>query len=611
MCQDISFDAPHGQHTGAFPDCSDPDGDGFTVHVNPGRTVRATSRSTPYATSRTQTSPAPTASRSTRATPSRTAAPRRHPYGHQRRPRSASPGAHQQTLRTGKPIDAARLLLRHRRRPGHDQPLDARITARSAPSPTTRARAPTRRPTRPPAPTRARTTSPSPPATASPRSPSYGFDLTITAEPRAAVRSRTGPSTPRSTAVALYLLLLRRGRAGPGADLHAGRRPGPGARHPRCAVVDFQVDYTPTPASAARTASRSARPTARWPTPTTRSSTSRTRRCAAPRRPSRSAPARAASSSIDCTCPNDDVGPLQYEIGTQPTKGTLSPSGTSFNNFRTYTAGPGADGRGLLHDPPHRLDGLEPVRHAADHHRRGDQPRARLRRRRLRFRQIVYSGRPASCSIFCADARRRPAHVHGRRRPGPRHELDEQRPGHATPATPATSGFDEVPYTASDGHGGSIPAASRSTSARPSAPDVLPGPDRGDRAARQDRPAAARPAPTRRATRRPTRTPRPPRARSAASTPIGARHLHGERGRERDRHVHDARRPTRSATATRSPSRSRSTRTSTGRRPARRTRSPEARRDGHGEHARPRRRLQRPRRRPAGLVRQSDPATAA
>ena len=35
VCHDISFEAPHGQQVGAFPDCSDPDGDGFTLHANP------------------------------------------------------------------------------------------------------------------------------------------------------------------------------------------------------------------------------------------------------------------------------------------------------------------------------------------------------------------------------------------------------------------------------------------------------------------------------------------------------------------------------------------------------------------------------------------------
>ena len=35
VCHDISFDAAPRAEAVAFPDCSDPDGDGFTVHANP------------------------------------------------------------------------------------------------------------------------------------------------------------------------------------------------------------------------------------------------------------------------------------------------------------------------------------------------------------------------------------------------------------------------------------------------------------------------------------------------------------------------------------------------------------------------------------------------
>ena len=48
--------------------------------------------------------------------------------------------------------------------------------------------------------------------------------------------------------------------------------------------------------------------------------------------------------AVDCTRPADDTGTARYEIGTPPTKGTVSPSGVSFNPERFYEANSGASG---------------------------------------------------------------------------------------------------------------------------------------------------------------------------------------------------------------------------------------------------------------------------
>ena len=47
---------------------------------------------------------------------------------------------------------------------------------------------------------------------------------------------------------------------------------------------------------------------------------------------------------IDCTRPDDDTGTARYEIGTPPTKGTVSPSGLTSNPERFYEADSGASG---------------------------------------------------------------------------------------------------------------------------------------------------------------------------------------------------------------------------------------------------------------------------
>ncbi len=47
---------------------------------------------------------------------------------------------------------------------------------------------------------------------------------------------------------------------------------------------------------------------------------------------------------VDCTAPSDDFGALDYEIGAAPSKGALSPSGSSPSPGRSYTASSGAQG---------------------------------------------------------------------------------------------------------------------------------------------------------------------------------------------------------------------------------------------------------------------------
>ena len=47
---------------------------------------------------------------------------------------------------------------------------------------------------------------------------------------------------------------------------------------------------------------------------------------------------------VECTAPSDDFGTLDYEVGAAPTKGTLSPSGSSPSPGRSYAAPSSAQG---------------------------------------------------------------------------------------------------------------------------------------------------------------------------------------------------------------------------------------------------------------------------
>ena len=248
---------------------------------------------------------------------------------------------------------------------------------------------------------------------------------------------------------------------------------------------------------------------------------------------------RSVTVTVDCTYPDDETGPLQYEIGTQPAKGTLNPSGTTFNNFRTYTAGAGADGADQFTIRLTGSTGSSPfvtqqitTGSAINHAPVCDDTN-------FGFRQTVYSGRPAALFPFCSDADGdQVSYAAGAH---PAHGTSSASNGELSyTADTGYVGFDDVPYTASDGHGGSDSGSYPVDVQAPAAAHVQPGSDHGHRAARQDRAAAA--------------LLLQPAERSADVLPhrrvqghagqlqlVRPRRLHRERGRDRDRHVHDER----------------------------------------------------------------------
>ena len=274
VCQNTSIDATHGQQGFVFPDCSDPDGDGFTLACQPvprhgtsGAFVRR-----PHLPGRKRATRAPTASRSTPATPSRTATP----PPPRSRSRTAPPACttdadNQADAPHGQADHAARQLLRHRRRPGHSR-------AREPPPHGTLGAFPSdsgfgdytcdlhaQRHLH-----GSGSRSPSPRATAPRRSASPDFDLTITANHAPQCDDqRRGPHAGRhrrpasSSSAATRTPRTRRSPT--------PRSPAPGRRTARSTSSRTSRPTTrPTRASAARTASASAPPTARCRTLTTR-----------------------------------------------------------------------------------------------------------------------------------------------------------------------------------------------------------------------------------------------------------------------------------------------------------------------------------------------------
>ena len=184
---------------------------------------------------------------------------------------------------------------------------------------------------------------------------------------------------------------------------------------------------------------------------------------------------RSVGVTVDCTFPDDETGPLQYEIGTPPAKGTLDPSGASFNNFRTYTAGAGADGA----DPfTIRLTGAtgsspfvtQPITTGA-----AINLAPVCDDRNFGFRQTVYSGRPAALFPFCTDADGdQITYAAGA---DPAHGTSSASNGELSyTADTGYVGFDDVPYTASDGHGGSDGGSSAVDVHAPEPPACFQGP---------------------------------------------------------------------------------------------------------------------------------------
>ena len=585
-CATTSLRRAPDRHLGCLPRLLRPRGRPLRRPRRPGRNGTSDVAFGSLVYPPTPASPAPTASTTTRATPSRAASPRRPPSPSPTPRRSARPGRASASAAPHRQADhAPHRLLRHRRRRGP-------IAADDAPDHGTLG---------------AFTYNPSSGCSEATYTPAAGytgpdaftftaadgivssgphdFDLTITPN-HAPPCSHNGTFHAKRRPPAPIFFFCSDEDA-QDQELAYTPVPGSGPDHgPIDAPRDFQVDYTPTPASPARTASPSARPTATSPTPRA----GHPRRghaavldavgCPGPLRPE-------LQIQVDCTVPQDDFGPFQYEIGTPPTKGTLTRPGTSFSAFRTYTREPGRRRRRPLHGAPHRLHRLEPVRHpaittgAAVNNAPDCDDAARFRADRL-------PRRPAGAVLFCSDPDGDQVDVRPRGEPAHGTVSSERRRGHATPATPATWAPTRSVHRLRRPRRHrqrQLPVDVRAPEAPACSPDPI------SRPCGPARPAA--PALLLQPAGRPADLLGPDRARQGHAGHLRRfrpRHLHGRRGRARGPTRSRCARPTRSAqrpvavTITIDPELQ-------PRADLLRELRPEARCDRHGDRARPRRRL--------------------
>ena len=424
VCQNTSIEVTHGQQGFAFPDCSDPDGDGFTLHANPashgtsgaafgGLTYQSDASYagpdsfTFYASDSVENGDPATASVTvTNSTP------------------ACTTDGNQQTLRTGKPItlhvncfdiDGDPVTV------GHTTPAHGTLgafsdsgfgdyTATYTPSGTY---------------TGPDTFSFSAGDGVS-TSASFDFALTITANHAPQCDDNGAVHTRVDTAASVFFFCSDQDAQDQALDLHPGRRLRARARHARArlglpghlharlglhrpgrlqhprlrrhAVGHLRPGDARREHAAVHHAAGRAGPLGQ--------ERRRDRRLHVPGRRDRSAAVRDRHAADQ-----GHAEPVRHHLQQLP----------DLHRRR------GRRGSGPVHDPPHRLDRLEPVRHPADHDRRRDQPRAGVRRRQLRLPPDRLLGPPGGAVPVLLRRGRRPAHLRGRRRPGPRHELGEQR----------------------------------------------------------------------------------------------------------------------------------------------------------------------------------------
>ncbi|MEA2312497.1 MAG: large repetitive protein, partial [Solirubrobacteraceae bacterium] len=176
---------------------------------------------------------------------------------------------------------------------------------------------------------------------------------------------------------------------------------------------------------------------------------------------------------MDCTQPDDATDPLQFVITAQPAKGTLDPSGTSDEPFRTYTPNAGATGAdsfsyratsGTAQSPvvTQQITTGPNVNHAPDCS--------------STFPDTVYSGRPSELGIFCEDADFDPIQFTAGAKPA--HGTSSTSADHAVVylADTGYTGPDAVPFGADDGHGGTTTGSWPVDVAAPQAPSCFQGP---------------------------------------------------------------------------------------------------------------------------------------
>ncbi len=176
--------------------------------------------------------------------------------------------------------------------------------------------------------------------------------------------------------------------------------------------------------------------------------------------------------TVDCTWPDDDFGIHRYEIGTPPAKGTLAPSGARVDPERTYTANPGATGADSFTVRATGASGISPdVTQAITTGPSINSPPVCTDD----GPQVVYQDRPQLLFANCTDP-------------------DDDNltytagaaPGHGTSATSADGvvytadsdwlGEDHVPFTVSDGHGGSTAGQVQVNVNAPEPPTCFQGP---------------------------------------------------------------------------------------------------------------------------------------
>ena len=449
VCQNTSIDVTHGQQGFVFPDCSDPDGDGFTLHANPashgtsgasfgGLTYQSEASYagpdsfTFYASDSVENGDTATASVTvTNSTP------------------ACTTDGNQQTLRTGKPItlhvncfdiDGDPVTV------GHSTPAHGTLGAFSDSGfgDYTATYTPSGTYTGPD--TFSFTASDGVTSSAS-----ADFALTITAnhapqcDDNGAVHARVDTAAP--------VFFFCSDQDAQDQALTYTQVAGSGPAHGTLELVsDFQATYTPASGFTGQDGfSIRASDGTLSDTYDQVMHVANTPLCTTP-------PAvqvrsgRSVGVTVDCTFPDDETGPLQYEIGTQPTKGTLNPSGTTFNNFRTYTAGAGAEGADQFTVRLTGSTGSSPfvsqqiTTGAAVNHAPVCEDGS--------FRQTVYSGRPAALFPFCSDADNDQLTFAAGAKPV--HGTSSASNGELNyTADTGYVGFDDVPYTASDGHGGS------------------------------------------------------------------------------------------------------------------------------------------------------------
>ncbi len=177
---------------------------------------------------------------------------------------------------------------------------------------------------------------------------------------------------------------------------------------------------------------------------------------------------------IDCTRPDDDTGTARYEIGTPPAKGTVSPSGLTSNPERFYEADSGASGADSYTIRMTSSSGVSPYvtqavsTGAAINHAPECDASAFTR-------EYVYSDRARELPIPCTDVDDDPiTYAAGA---SPEHGVSATDQGLVVyTAEPDYIGFDEIPFTASDGHGGATGASFPVYVQPPEAPNCLQGP---------------------------------------------------------------------------------------------------------------------------------------